>query len=105
MNFLPRALHIRIIRRRSSSGSGPKHSIQIQILQKVARSLHAFGGQQAHDADGEMDGAEGTNRFCGDFGGFLGFAGGGYFGGEALEGGLELGAGGGCDEGEEEEVG
>lgn len=76
----------------------------VEILQIIASSFHALWRQQAHYANGQMDRADRTDGFgreCGFAGAIVG---GGYFGGEALEGGLELGARGWCDEGKEKEV-
>ncbi len=80
-------------------GGGVQHGGYVEALEQVAGGGYALGGEEAHDADGEVDGAEGADGFGGE-GGI-----GGDVGGEAAEGGFELGARGGCDEGEEEEVG
>lgn len=78
--------------------------MDIQALEVIASGVHALGREQAHDADGEVDRSDRSDCSCGEFG-LAGFVGCGYFGGETLEGGLQLWAGCGCDEGEEEEVG
>ena len=67
-----------------------QHSGYIQLAEEGAGCFEAFGREEAHDADGEMEGANGADGFCRD-GKLGGGIGGGDFGGEAMEGGLELG--------------
>ena len=78
---------------------GCKHGGDVERAEEGAGCFEAVRGGEAHDADGEVEGGDGTDGFGRD--GMLGS----YFGGEACEGGLELGFGGEGYEGEAEEVG
>lgn len=67
-----------------------QHSGYVKLAEEGAGCFEAFGGEEAHDADGEVEGADRADSLCRD-GKFGGDIGGGDYGGEALEGGLELG--------------
>ena len=67
-----------------------QHSGDVELAEEGAGCFEAFGCEEAHDTDGEVKGADGADGFCWD-GKVGGGIRGGDFGGEALEGGLELG--------------